>query len=74
MNLTGEQLRLARNEIYARYGRTFKTAEIQAYFDSQPWYVPQYTPEEFDVIEEDILNPHEKYNLALIKRFEKVSG
>ena len=48
MNLTGEQLRLARNEIYARYGRMFKTAELQAYFDAQPWYVPKYTPKEFD--------------------------
>lgn len=71
MNLTGEQLRLARNEIYARYGRRFKTAEIQAYFDAQTWYVPKYEPEEFDAIEDDVLNPYEKYNLALIKSLEK---
>ena len=71
MNLTGEQLRLARNEIYARYGRMFKTAELQAYFDAQPWYVPKYTPKEFDAIEDDVLNPYEKYNLALIKSLEK---
>lgn len=31
-------LALARNEIYARHGRKFQTAEYNAYFTSKSWY------------------------------------
>lgn len=34
------ELRLLRNEIYARHGRMFNTPWIQQYFDQQPWYTP----------------------------------
>ncbi len=40
-NLEGktlEQLYLARNEIYARHGKPFKTNELNTYFRSQNWY------------------------------------
>ena len=33
--LSWEECTLARNEIYARHGRIFKTAEIAAYFKSK---------------------------------------
>ena len=36
--LTKNELRLARNEIYARYGRVFRDQSLQKYFDSKPWY------------------------------------
>ena len=69
--LTKDQLRIARNEILARYGRTFKDEELQAYFDSMPWYYPIYTPEEFDQIMNTLLNEYEKANIELIKSLEK---
>lgn len=36
--LSLHELRLLRNEIYARHGRIFKTMWLQQYFGSQPWY------------------------------------
>ena len=38
--LTSAELRIARNEIFARHGRRFRDTELQAHFDSQSWYVP----------------------------------
>lgn len=37
-HLTKSELILARNEIYARHGRTFKKQELQDYFNSKSWY------------------------------------
>lgn len=37
-NLSKEQLRLARNEIYARHGYVFKSEDLQKYFSSKSWY------------------------------------
>jgi len=37
-NLTADELRLARNEIYARHGCYFEDEELQAYFESCSWY------------------------------------
>ncbi len=39
--LSLHELRLLRNEIYARHGRIFKTLWIQQYFGFQPWYDPK---------------------------------
>jgi hypothetical protein len=36
--LSLHELRLLRNEIYARHGRIFKTLWIEQYFSGQPWY------------------------------------
>src|SRR5207248_5377201 len=36
--LSLHELRLLRNEVYARHGRIFKTVWIQQYFGMQPWY------------------------------------
>ena len=35
-----EDLRVLRNEIYARRGRIFKDKELQKYFEAQAWYRP----------------------------------
>ena len=46
------ELRLLRNEIYARRGRQFRTEWIAQYFYSQPWYEAReymYEPELSDV-------------------------
>ena len=68
--LSNDELRLARNEIFARHGRTFKDEALQSYFNSKSWYVPVYSPEEFDAIMEDILNDWEKANVQAIKEVE----
>lgn len=73
MNLSEKQLMLARNEIFARRGRTFNTSEIQQYFDSKAWYTPQYTPEEFDSLMYDIFNDIELVNIDVIKMVEEGS-
>lgn len=46
--LSKEQLRLARNEIYARYGVIFGPTDLQEYFGSKSWYQPRITFDEFD--------------------------
>jgi hypothetical protein len=61
-SLSGAQLRVARNEIYARRGRFMKDVQLRAYFSQFSWYRP-YT---WDVT----LNPVEKANVALIQRAE----
>ena len=62
-----DQLRLARNEIYARHGRRFSDEALQAYFDSCSWYRGTVAPENFDV---NVLNDYEKENLLTIKDVE----
>lgn len=59
-NLTKGQLRLARNEIYARHGYGFKSQDLQTYFSSKSWYHPDPS---FD----GSLNEVEKENVDFIK-------
>ncbi len=53
--LDAKELRLARNEIYARYGWHFEDEELQAYFESKSWYISggvyQVQEEHFSEIE-----------------------
>ena len=65
--LTAEQLRIARNEIYARHGRRFNSADLQAWFDSKSWYTGTIAPEAFD---QNILSSIELLNLDLIQKVE----
>lgn len=61
--LTKSQLRVARNEIYARHGFIFKSQDLKAYFYSQDWYVP-------DPTYNGSLSSIEEYNVNFIKSFE----
>ena len=36
--LSAEEVRIARNEIYARHGLIFQSEDLQEYFSSQDWY------------------------------------
>lgn len=36
--MTAQQLSYAKNEIYARHGRVFKSSELQDYFNQKDWY------------------------------------
>ncbi len=68
--LTPEQLRLARNEIYARHGRIFQDETLAAYFGSKSWYQPLYDGESFDALGDSILNEYEIANRDLIQEYE----
>ena len=68
--LTPEQLRLARNEIYARHGRIFQDETLAAYFGSKSWYQPLYDAESFDALGDSILNEYEIANRDLIQSYE----
>ena len=58
-----EALRLMRNEIYAGHGYIFDSEELREVFDGVWWYRP--------VTKKVELTEIEKYNVALIKRYEK---
>ena len=61
--LTPSQLRLARNEIYARRGRFFRDPALAEYFGRFPWYRPYA----WDVP----LNATEQANVSLIGSMER---
>ena len=67
MNLSKEQLRIARNEIFARHGRGFNDSGLQSYFNSKSWYKKTCEPGDF---EEDKLSSVEKQNVDNIKAVE----
>lgn len=68
--LSPDQLRLARNEIYARHGRIFQDETLAAYFGSKSWYQPLYDAESFDALGDSILNEYEIANRDLIQSYE----
>lgn len=57
-------LRLMRNEIFARHGYVFKEAALAEYFGRQPWYTPEYD----DV--SGFLSDIEKQNIERIRQAE----
>jgi hypothetical protein len=61
--LGADQLRLARNEIYARRGRFFRDPALAAHFSGFPWYRPYA----WDVP----LNAVEQANISLIASLER---
>jgi len=64
-NLSASQLRIARNEIYARHGRLFADEELQRYFNQCSWYEGTIAPEDF---KENVLNETERFNIRLIQK------
>ncbi|MDX6531863.1 MAG: hypothetical protein QOH41_4153 [Blastocatellia bacterium] len=62
--LSLHELRLLRNEIYARHGRIFKTLWIQQYFGGQPWYDPK---EDF---KDEEISGSDKTNIETIVKYE----
>ncbi|MCL2101240.1 MAG: YARHG domain-containing protein [Fibromonadales bacterium] len=63
-NLSKKDLRIMRNEIFARHGYIFQTNDMKTYFKSQDWYIPKYN----DV--NSMLTDIEIKNIELIKRYE----
>ena len=62
--LSLHELRLLRNEIYARHGRFFQTMWLQQYFGSQPWYDPK---EDF---KDESVSGTDKTNVETIVAYE----
>lgn len=63
-NLDAAQLRLMRNAVYARYGRIFKSVDLQSLWECYTWYKanPNYS--------DDMLTEIDKFNIKLIQEFE----
>jgi len=62
--LSLHELRLLRNEIYARHGRTFRAEWLQQYFYAQPWYAPE------ENFKDEDLSGNNKLNVETIVRHE----
>lgn len=67
------QLRIARNEIYARHGRQFRDPWLNQWFYSKNWYLaihPKYAPGDFDAMPTP-LSEVELANVHTISQYEK---
>lgn len=63
---SAEELRIAKNEIYARHGRIFTSEDLKEYFDSKSWYVGSIPADQFS---ENVFNQTEKDNIAFIQKY-----
>jgi len=66
-DLTGKsalELKIMRNEIFARHGYKFKSEEMKNYFNQQKWYKPMYD----DITSK--LTEIENANIKMIKQYE----
>ena len=61
-------LNYAKNEIYAREGRIFRSRELQTYFEQQSWYHGTIQPDDFD--DRTMLNSYEYANTQLVSDVE----
>lgn len=64
--LNSEELRIARNEIYARHGYIFTTEDMIKYFEGKSWYTPSISE-----VPESMLNEYEIANRDLILSLER---
>jgi hypothetical protein len=62
--LSLHELRLLRNEIYARHGRMFRAEWLQQYFYVQPWYTPD------ENFKDESLSGNDKLNVETIVEHE----
>lgn len=62
-DLSTMELCYARNEIFARLGRKFKSQELMSYFQTKSWYRQIYEPENFP---SDLLNTYENANIQTL--------
>jgi hypothetical protein len=66
--LSQADLRLLRNTVYARHGRTFERPDLQRYFNSRSWYKPRYD------FNESELSPRDRANIEFLLSAEKSGG
>jgi len=62
--LSLHELRLLRNEVYARHGRMFRADWLQQYFFFQPWYNPD------ENFKDESLSGNDKLNVETIVTYE----
>jgi YARHG domain len=62
--LSLHELRLLRNEVYARHGRMFRAEWLQQYFFAQPWYTPD------ENFKDEELSGSDKLNVETIVKYE----
>jgi hypothetical protein len=62
--LSLHELRLLRNEVYARHGRMFHAEWLQQYFYQQPWYAPD------ENFKDEELSGNDKLNVETIVKYE----
>lgn len=62
--LSLHELRLLRNEVYARHGRQFQAPWLSQYFYSQPWYQPN------ESFKDEDLSGKDKQNVETIVAYE----
>ena len=66
--LSKQQLRYARNEIYARHGRKFQSQDLRNYFNSKSWYQGVIEPSNFN--DKTMLTNIEYKNVQFLKSVE----
>ena len=64
--LSLHELRLLRNEVYARHGRMFRAEWLQQYFFFQPWYAPD------ENFKDEELSGNDKLNVETIVKYENM--
>ena len=67
--LSPEVIHIAKNEIYARHGYSFKDKDIYNYFMGQIWYSPSILPKDFT---EDIFTETEVKNLDMLNSIDNM--
>ena len=65
------EIKVARNEIFARHGRLFNDPNLQAHFNAQSWYNGTIAPADF---RDSMLSDLEKQNLQVIMAYEHAHG
>ncbi len=74
-NLSYDDLRIARNEIYARHGRIFDNYDLSTYFNSLSWYRERVPAKSFTYeYAKKHFNDIEIKNIDLIKAYEESMG
>lgn len=67
-DMSNFELFVARNEIFARHGRTFQKQELKDHFGSKSWYHGTVSPEAFT---DSMLSDVERKNIETIKAIEQ---
>ena len=70
--MSARELTLARNEVFARYGYTFKRQDLQEYFNTKSWYHadPAVNPDTIS----GIVGKIGMQNMVMIREYQKRTG
>lgn len=74
LGLDDTRLSIARNQIFAKYGRRFEDSFLHEVFSRKNWYEPKYSAEEFAVTQQELLTETEQANLQTVIQHEILLG